>query len=141
MCCVHVCTYVRVAVCRVYGQMDFSEYIPVLCQTDGSFRGKSYWEKVSSVVGHNGKSVEKPVIKSDFVEGDVVVICFDGQDYKGVVEYGEPDITTRSQSPAPIPVEIASSLGDNRDSAPVTVPSAVAKIHTWTSRRSATGLV
>ena len=82
--------------------MDYSEYIPVLCQAEGNFRGKSYWEKVSSVVSHNGKSVDKPMTKSDFAEGDEVVIRFDGQDFRGVVEYSEHVITTRSQSPAPV---------------------------------------
>ena len=81
--------------------MDYSDYIPVLCQTGGSFQGKSYWEKISSVISHNGKSVDKPRTKPDFVEGDKVVIHFDGLNYSGVVKYGERDITTRSQSPAP----------------------------------------
>lgn len=81
--------------------MDFSEYISVLCQTDGGFRGKSYWEKISSVVSHNGTSTDRPMKKSDFAEGDEVVIHFGGRDYKGMVKSSsERDITTRSQSPA-----------------------------------------
>ena len=85
--------------------MDYSEYIPVLCQAAGNFRGKSYWEKVSSVVSHHGKSVDKPMTKSDFAEGDEVVIHFDGQDFRGVVKYSEHVITTRSQSASP-PVQL-----------------------------------
>lgn len=81
--------------------MDFSQYIPVLCQTEGVFRGKSYWEKVSSVVSHKGKSVARPMTKSDFAEGDEVVVHFRGRDFTGVVKYGEGDIATRSPSPLP----------------------------------------
>jgi len=39
-------------------------------------------------------------MKSDFKEGDEVVIHFDGQDYSGVVKESEYLITTRSQSPS-----------------------------------------
>ena len=76
--------------------MDYSEYIPVLCKAEGNFRGKSYWEKVSSVVSHNGKSVDKPMTKSNFAEGDEVVIRFDGQDFRGEVQrarnYNSPTV-------------------------------------------------
>ena len=81
--------------------MDFSQYIPVLCQTKGVFRGKSYWEKISSVVSHKGKSVARPMTKSDFAEGDEMVVHFRGRDFTGVVKYGEGDIATRSPSPLP----------------------------------------
>ena len=33
------------------------------------------------------------------------MICFDGQDYCGVIKYSERVIPTRSQSPPPIPAE------------------------------------
>ena len=79
--------------------MDFSQYIPVLCQT-GVFRGKSYWEKISSVVSHKG-TIARPMTKSDFAEGDEVVVHFRGRDFTGVVKYGEGDIATRSPSPLP----------------------------------------
>ena len=86
--------------------MDYSQYIPVLCRTEGSFLGKSYWEKISCVVGHNGKSVDSPMTKSDFEEGDEVVIRFDSRDYSGVVKY-EKVIATHSQrgSQSPPPVQ------------------------------------
>jgi hypothetical protein len=56
--------------------MDFSEYIPVLCQSEGNFHRKSYWEKISSIVKRNGESIDKPMMKLDFAEGDKVVIHF-----------------------------------------------------------------
>ena len=88
--------------------MDYLQYIPVLCRTEGNFRGKCYWEKMSSVVSHNGKSVDGSKTKSDLEEGDEVVIRFDGQDYSGVVKYNEKVIATHSQSPPPTVQELES---------------------------------
>ena len=132
--------------------MDFSQYVPVLCQTEGAFFGKSYWEKISNVISHKGKSVDRPMTKSEFSEGDEVVVHFRGRDYTGVVKSGDGDITTR-RSPSPDPKRAASGElatrtactrhADNRE--PTTEsPSrstAVPKIHSRTptkKRRIAT---
>ena len=48
------------------------------------------------------------MMKSEFSEGDEVVIHFHGQDYTGVVKSGDGDITTRP-SPPPDPQRAASS--------------------------------
>ena len=115
---VYVCTYMRSCVVSKV-KMDYSEYIPVLCQTEGSFHGKSYWEKISSVVRHNGKSIDRSMTKSDFTEGDEVVVHFNGQGFRSIVKHSDYLITTRSQSPSPEPpapvqkseVEVATSTG------------------------------
>ena len=69
--------------------MDYSDYIPVIYKTDGNFHGKSYWERISSVVSLNGRSVVQQLIKGDFVDGDKVVIRFGGKDYEGIVKLGD----------------------------------------------------
>ena len=116
-------TYVHkaLALLLVHKKMDYSRYIPVLCQTEGTFRGKCYWEKISSVVGHKGISFDRPLTKSDFVEGDEVVIRFRGRDYTGVVKSNEGAITTRSPSPSqttPGPTTVEESEGAQAGSRP-----------------------
>ena len=96
--------------------MDYSDYIPVICKTDGNFHGKSYWERISAVVSLNGRSVAQQLTKGDFVDGDKVVIRFGGKDYEGIVKLGDdtkdirPDNGSQDNSLVTAHINLAASV-------------------------------
>ena len=83
------------SVCR--RAMDYSQHIPVLCQTDGSFCGKSYWEKIS-VMCYNGKFVNVSTKQEHYAERDKVFVLVT----KTTMKWSSTMSKSRRRIPSPL---------------------------------------